>query len=221
MLVYKLTDQDGRTYNNTQWGENVTHETDGEGPLCTKGWLHFYSSPELAILMNPVHVDFTNPKMWLAKAEGIFKDDFGRKGGCTKLTTLYEIPVPVITETQKIAFGILCALEVFDDKEFQKWANNWLKNKDRTEEAAYVVAKATYAMYTAPYVAYGIVKAVINATSVAACPANVSIWVADAVYYAADAAISKNHSLYYVADAAILKNHFLDFQKIIKKALTY
>jgi hypothetical protein len=203
MLVYKLTDQNSRTFNNTQWGENVTHETNGEGDLCTKGWLHFYSSPELAILMNPIHADFANPKMWLAKAEGIFKDDFGRKSGCTKLTTLREIPVPVITETQKIAFGILCALEVCDDKEFQKWANNWLENKDRTKESANAAVYAVYATDTTHTAAC----AAANATNAAMCSADVSANTAYAVWYAVDVAISKNNPL--------------DLQKIIEKALTY
>ena len=39
-----------------------------------------------------------------------------------------EIEVPNITLTQKIAFGILCALEVYKVEDFVKWANNWLNN---------------------------------------------------------------------------------------------
>ena len=196
MLVYKLTNQHSQTYNNTQWGVNVTHKTNGKGELCTKGWLHFYNSPELAILMNPIHARFSNPKMWLAEAGGKFKDDFGIKGGCTKLTTLREIPVPVITETQKIAFGILCALEVCDDKEFQKWANNWLENKDRTEKAAMDAMNVLSAMSHVPY----------------------------AAVYAAYAAMNELCAARYVALAADVRNvpfHPPDFQKIIEKALTY
>jgi hypothetical protein len=33
MKCYKLTDQKMQTYHSTQWGENVTHTTDGQGDL--------------------------------------------------------------------------------------------------------------------------------------------------------------------------------------------
>jgi len=41
--LYKLTDVDGYTRNNTRWGKNVTHTTDGSGELCGPGWLHAYT----------------------------------------------------------------------------------------------------------------------------------------------------------------------------------
>ena len=75
MKVYKLTNQDNKTKNNTIWGENVTHKTNGEEELCGPGWLHFYYSPELAALLNPIHAQIINPKLWEAEANGKILDD--------------------------------------------------------------------------------------------------------------------------------------------------
>lgn len=55
MKAYKLTDENHQTRNETQWGENITHYTNGEGELCGPGWLHYYNDPLLAVLLNPVH----------------------------------------------------------------------------------------------------------------------------------------------------------------------
>ena len=67
MMLYKLTDENDRTYNDTQWGEGVTHETSGEGKLCGEGWIHAYIDPLLAVFLNPIHACFTNPHMWEAE----------------------------------------------------------------------------------------------------------------------------------------------------------
>ena len=54
-IRYKLTTQDLTTYNYTKWVLNEWKETSGTGKLCTEGWLHCYTSPLLAILLNPIH----------------------------------------------------------------------------------------------------------------------------------------------------------------------
>ena len=59
------------------------------------------------------------------------------KLGCKKLTTTEIIEVPKLELNNKIAFGILCALEVCDNtpyfQEWAEWALNWLSGKDRTK----------------------------------------------------------------------------------------
>jgi len=117
MRCYKLTDKDGQTHGGCQWGEGVTHETSGEGELCGSGWLHAYSDPILAVLMNPVHGDFAPRTMliWEANGEGEYLDDHGLKYGFTKLTTIRQIPVPVVTTQQRVRFANLCAMAVAAD----------------------------------------------------------------------------------------------------------
>ena len=202
MKAYKLTDENNRTRNNTQWGENVTHEAMGNGKkLCTDGWIHFYEDPLVAMMMNPIHASFKNPHLWEAEAEGEMLRE-ATKSGCKKLTTLKQIPLPEITLTQRVAFGILCALEVCEDESFRGWAKKWLSGKDRSACAAYAVHTTAYiyAAHTAAYAAH----------AYAAYPAYATTIVNDVVRAAAHAA----------CDAAY-DNHNINIPAIVKKAMTY
>jgi hypothetical protein len=146
MKKYKLTTQDFKTHNGFQWKIGVEVVVDGKGELCSSHFLHYYHSPLLAILLNPIHVNIANPKLFEIKALGKHLDDKGLKGGCTKMTLIKEISIPIISLDQRIIFGILCALEVYKEENFVLWANNWLKNKDRSKIAtANVVANVAYA----------------------------------------------------------------------------
>jgi hypothetical protein len=147
MKKYKLTNQELQTYKDCQWEIGVSKTTSGEGNLCSSGWLHYYDNPLLAILLNPIHADIKNPRLFECKAEGKHLSDRGLKGGCTKMTLIKEITVPEISKEQKIAFGILCSLEVYKETKYKKWAENWLNNTDRSADAAYAYAYAAYAAY--------------------------------------------------------------------------
>ena len=133
--LYKLTDEHGQTYNSTQWGENVTHSATGQGELCTKGWIHAYTHPLLAVLLNPIHANFKNPILWECRGQ-ISKRDGELKVGCKTLTTILKITLPPVTITQKQAFGILVVKEVEKDESWNKWADDWLSGKDRGESSA-------------------------------------------------------------------------------------
>ena len=156
-IVYKLTDSKMRTrpgqYNETLWGENVTHEAPGTKEMCGPGWIHAYTDPNLASLLNITHADFDQKTMilWECEAEvGIRRPD---KIGCTRLTTLRQIPIPVFTTTQHQAFAILVAKQVYKDADFQKWSDNWLNGTDRSIPAAYAAYAAAYATNAAAYAA--------------------------------------------------------------------
>ena len=142
MQVYKLTDKNLQTYNNYQWQINEWHDTTGEGELCGEGWLHFYYSKELALFMNPLHANIAEPRLFVAEAAGQFKDDYGLKGGCTKLRIVEEIPVVMPTAEQCVKFGILCAKIVETDKAWNDWADAWLDGSDRSVESAWAAARA-------------------------------------------------------------------------------
>lgn len=146
-MLYKLTTQDNKTrkghYNETTWGEGVSHFGTGEGNLCGPGWIHAYTSPLLAVLMNPVHANIGNPKLWEAEGEVVLSDR-GLKVGCRTLTTVREIPLPEVTITQRIAFAILCTKEVCKDAAWNAWANKWLSGEDRSEKSALRAAKDAF-----------------------------------------------------------------------------
>jgi len=133
-IRYKLTDQDLITFNNTQWILNEWKQTSGLDGLCTDGWLHCYTNPLLAILLNPIHADIINPRLFKCEVEGKCLTDNGLKEGWTRMRIIEEMEVPQLSPVNKVAFAILCALEVCKEEKFVKWANNWLDGSDRTED---------------------------------------------------------------------------------------
>jgi len=141
--LYKLSDSDGKTMNGTQWGPGVSHSGTGKGGLCGPGWIHAYEHPLVAVLMNPIHASFKNPRLWEAEGEIAIRDG-QLKCGCKTLTTVREIPLPEITEEMRARFAILCAKEVCADLSWNAWADKWLSGEDRSVEAAKAAAWASY-----------------------------------------------------------------------------
>ena len=140
--IYKLTDPDMQTKNGFQWELNKWYETSGEGDLCSEGWLHGYEDPLLAMLHNHIHANIMNPRLFKMEYEGRKKRQGYMKCGVSRARLVEEMEVPVVSTTQRVAYAILCAKEVCDDKDWLQWADNWLSGKDRTEESAYRAAWA-------------------------------------------------------------------------------
>jgi hypothetical protein len=143
--LYKLTDRDGQTWGGTQWGPGISHSGTGEGELCGPGWIHAYEHPLIAVLMNPIHANFQNPRLWEAEGEVALRDG-QLKCGCKTLTTVREIPLPKITTEMRVRFAIMCAKEVCAYPAWNAWADRWLSGEDRSEAAA---AKAEWAAWAA------------------------------------------------------------------------
>lgn len=141
--LYKLTDQHMRTFGCCQWKLGEPHEaTGGDRPLCTNAWLHAYTDPLLAVLLNPIHADVANPRLFRCEGQ-VGQADYGLKVGCTKLTLLEEIQLPTVTTEQRVKFGILCACPVTTDHQFHFWAHCcWLNGSDRSVRAAHDVYAA-------------------------------------------------------------------------------
>ena len=226
MKVYKLTSQDMMTLNETLWGPGVTHTASGMGELCSAGWLHAYSSPLLALFLNPIHANIKNPRMWEAEGSGNMKDDRGLKMGFSSLTTIREIPILEPTVTQQIAFGILCALKVYHDPAFVKWAESWLSGEDRSANAAdaaraTVAADAAYAparaATNAAYAAAAYAAAAYAAAAYA--PARAATNAVDAAVDAAYAAYAADYAVHAAAvDAAV---DDIDLIAIAEEAMGY
>ncbi|MDD5549557.1 MAG: hypothetical protein PHI79_08205 [Sulfurovaceae bacterium] len=201
----KLTDEKGRTFNKTQWGENVTHTANGLGELCGIGWIHFYDDPVLAVLLNPIHANFNNPILWKIKVYGVIKEDKGLRFGATKVKTIKKIALPIISVEQRVRFAILCSIEVYKEKSFLIWAENWLSGKNRTAQAAYSAnAAAAYTAYAAAYAAYAAAAYSANAAAAYAAYATNTAYAAAyaAEEVAAYAAYSANAAAYAAVEVA-------------------
>ncbi len=133
-------------------------------------------------------------QLWEAEADGEFRDDKGLKGGCTKLTTLRQIPMPTLTTTQRVRFAILCGLKVGADQvcpEWGTWANAWLKGDERSESAA----EAAEAAWSAARAA--------EAAALAAWSAAEAARAAEAAARSAEAAALADFSLVELLEQAI------------------
>ena len=178
MTIYKLTDQDYQTKGGMQWGENVTHRATGEKgqELCSSGYIHAYTDPNLAVLFNPIHACVKKPVLWKACGK-IYKTD-GLKIGCRQLTTLKIIPLPKWETNQRVAFAILCALGVYDDIEFRAWALKWLSGENRSQSAAEAAGGAAWAAAGAAGAARAARVAARAAAGAAGAAAEAAAWVA-------------------------------------------
>ncbi len=149
MRLFKLTDRSMRTHGKTQWTLGEWKETDGSGELCSAGWLHAYRDPYLALLMNPLHAAFDNPRIFEAEAEGEFKDDNGMKCGVTRLRLIKEIDGISVSTEERVEFAIRIALKVYKNEGFVEWATRWLDGKDRGAKAATEAATDAWAAVAA------------------------------------------------------------------------
>src|ERR1051326_9606672 len=102
MKLFKLTNQNNQTRNNTTWGENVTHSLPHvpNPQLCSEDVLHAYTNINLGFLLNPIHGNLVNPKLWEASGE-VVVSDYG-KVGTFSLTTVRELDVPEWTKDSRI-----------------------------------------------------------------------------------------------------------------------
>jgi hypothetical protein len=133
-----------------------------------------------------MHANIDNPRLFVAEASGAMRDDFGLKGGSTKLRIVQEIQYVAPTTEQRIKFAILCASAVYRDTAFLEWANNWLSGKDRSSGAAWAAYYAAAAARAAAayYAAAAAARAAYYADAADADAA------ARAAYYAAKAGIN-------------------------------
>lgn len=135
--LYKLTDAMGRTrageYNELTWAVGIVHKATGVGNnLCSHDVIHAYLHPMLAVLLNPLHAGFDPNTMRLFECEGdIVVHEHQLKCGVKQLHIIKELPLPQLTITQVLTFGILCSKKVCTDPTWLGWADSWL-NKTPT-----------------------------------------------------------------------------------------
>jgi hypothetical protein len=216
--IYKLTDNKLRTHGGMQWTLGEWREDDQLGPMCGPGGFHGYSSPRLAVLLNPIHANYQPAKLFEAEYRGRGKANFASDGLKLKLKVramriTRQIELPEFSLTQRIYFGILCALEIPGQPiEFTQWANRWIEGKDRSAEAAAWAAWAAWAAAEAEAAARAARAA--EAAARAARAARAAAWAAEAAAAAARAAAA------WAAWAARADNK-IDLDALAIKALAW
>lgn len=228
-IRYKLTTQDMRSNiinqdgqviedeltastNGYLWELNKWQEPIGNNPsLCCDGWLHCYSNPLLAVLFNPIHSNIKKPRLFKCEVKGDHLDDHGVKEGWKHMRLVEEISLPEISLIQKVAFGILCALEVYRETKFVIWAEAWLSGKDRTLESAIAAIHAVN-------------NIVVNTDENSAEYSASFMFISNAAEYSANAAAraAENSTVYaseHVAFAAANAREYINLVYIANQAM--
>ena len=184
MLAYKLITQDRKTRggcpNETTWPIGEWREATGNllQGLCSDAYIHCYSDPYLAMFLNPIHTNITDPIVCEVEVDGECTHDGQIKSGYRSMRVVRDLDIPAPTMEQYVEFAIRCAMSLPGSApEFVQWATDWLTGKDRSAAAA--ADAAAHAAYVA---------ATDVATHAAAAVAAVAATYAVAVAHAADVA---------------------------------
>jgi len=108
-----------------------------------KGKKKFYAfkHPLVGLLLNPVCSDYQRPRMWECDCPTVAGElDLGVQVRGELCTILRQLAVPIIRDEEFLRFGILCAMQVFKDKFWLRWAQEWLYGVDRTSVSAEIAA---------------------------------------------------------------------------------
>lgn len=180
----------------TFWVLGEPRSVGGTGDFGSDGWLYACTHPLLAVLLNPIHADTKNPRLFRGEGSGAFHDDRGLNVAYATMVLLEEISLPVVTMTQRVAFGILCAKQVCTGpawNAWNAWADAWLSGADRSERSTWAAKGAVETARNAPPgAAWRAMNAVANAaeeaTAAAAAAARAMDVAAEAAFRASDGA---------------------------------
>jgi hypothetical protein len=163
-IKFKLTDRNRATHNGfvlpADGGWFYPADRTSPPKPCTDTVLHHYDHPLLAVLFNPTHGNYPNPRLFEIETDEQVGTD-GLKGWCRAQRVLRELPLPEVTTDQRVEFAIRVAKRVCADPVWNVWADAWLDGSDRTADAAYAAraaarahaANAAYAAHAAAHAA--------------------------------------------------------------------
>ena len=146
MIGYKLVDENGYTrwgnIGETLWkvGETVHPTGDGDEE-CGPGVLHYYATDLLAVLLNPIHASIDNPRLFTISHGGPHYTDGLKCWTTSPCVVLAELELLELSTEQLVHWTILCAQTSSQSAEWERWAKEWLLNRDRSEAAAGAAAE--------------------------------------------------------------------------------
>lgn len=189
VMLVKLMDQNrqtGHRYTVTTWRKGFRPpRLSGQGDLCSPGYYHAYEHILLAVLHNPIHADFINPRAYKIECdpEDIYRLDGQMKVGFTTGLTLSEVAVPEIALEQRVRYAIGIACAVYPDNNYRLWADRWMDGTDQSARAAWAAWAATWgtarAAAWAAKAAEAATWAAWAARGVAETTAKAAAWVAE------------------------------------------
>lgn len=133
MQKYAFVDENGTTPDNIRLeiGKYVADAAEGN-ELLMKMTHAAGDSPLFAALVNPE--DLNEHPMRLFSIEQWAVDPNTNDGKCYMVVK--EVEAPVVRLEQKLRFAIAAMGNLYDNKKFKAWANNWVTDSDRSYDAA-------------------------------------------------------------------------------------
>jgi hypothetical protein len=136
MKLYLATGPDGN-----DWAGR--HAREGQTLLAAgadNDWIDAYKQPEVAPFLNPFFEDYQGLTVWECSCTTGRLIDDGLRVRCNKLLVGKPLALPTPSPTQARRFAIVCAVCACSEPKFLQWANKWLNNEDRGDEAARLMA---------------------------------------------------------------------------------
>ena len=201
MILYKLTDQGGYTREETHWDIGILHgkvDKQANPRLCSSDVVHAYRDPDVALLLNPIHANISNPLIWEVKGV-ICVEDWG-KVGCYDLRVVRKYAIPQWYMHLPTRLRVIVAFAKLCSSASAAYADAYAAAADAAKAAAEAAAHAAAAA----------AKAAAEAAYAAADAASDAAYAAaDAASDAADAAAyTYNHAAAVAAyNAAVTYNH--------------
>jgi hypothetical protein len=146
MIAYKLfyeappeSPHDLETFLRCPWRIGEWKETSGNGPLCSRGWLHAYSHPQLGEMMNPSQGQYSDEAVMYQveiDPEAEILEPYGLKLGANRMRPLEKYPRRKLLLDERMEIALRCLSLVSQDEYFLSWAPRWLSGEDRSEAMA-------------------------------------------------------------------------------------
>src|SRR3990167_4390756 len=152
---YKLTNKTMQTHDGFLWEMNKEYLNENNGyQLCTNQVFHYYDSPELASLFNPIHASIVEPRLFMVECDSVAHD--GMKGGAKRMKLIKELPVVEFSKKQIVIFSVLVALNDYPkwrkydkNQAWKQWADDYLNGKDISESASRSAESAAWSAESA------------------------------------------------------------------------
>lgn len=144
VTLWKVTDRDGKTRANTQWGSGITNRpivrycfpdsvtgSRANAPMCTDAWIHAYESKAKAYLFKSGHLSQYKEPYRLWEAEGVIEIGDQMKVATTELTTIREVewPKEKVDNSRHIYMAVLTALQCSHVGDvFRKFCRPWIEH---------------------------------------------------------------------------------------------
>jgi hypothetical protein len=133
--AYKLTDHLNRTEDGREWAPGKKYAATGLSQEEADGTIRCYLSPSSAALLNAHFERFRMPRLWEV---AIDREPTPGSAivGCSEVTALRKVELPILTGKHHAHFAVLCARAAYDggrhEVEFNDWAASWLGGGDNS-----------------------------------------------------------------------------------------